>query len=89
MQHKASILRLKNEIKYLYIKQQHLNQQLLKLHLLLANSQSHLLSAWKMERGRITHATALLRCHFITLRLIFFVYIIFKNISVKNYHDPH
>jgi hypothetical protein len=42
MQHKASILRLKNEIKYLYIKQQYLKQQLLKLHLLLANSQSHL-----------------------------------------------
>jgi len=42
MQHKASIVRLKNEIKYLYIKQQHLNQQLLKLHLLLATSQSHL-----------------------------------------------
>ena len=41
MQHKAYILRLKYEIKYLYIKK-HLNQHLLKLHLLLANSQGHL-----------------------------------------------
>jgi hypothetical protein len=37
-QHKASIWRLQDEIKYLYIKKQRLNQQLLKLHLFLVNS---------------------------------------------------
>ena len=37
-QHKAYILRLQNEIKYLLYIKKHLNQQLLKLHLHLANS---------------------------------------------------
>jgi hypothetical protein len=37
-QYKASITRVKDEIKYLYIKKQQLNKQLLHLHLNLANS---------------------------------------------------
>ena len=38
IQQKATTLRLKDYNKFLYIKKQNLNQQLLQLHLLLANS---------------------------------------------------
>jgi hypothetical protein len=37
-QQKATTLKLKDEIKFLYIKKENLNQQLLQLHPLLANS---------------------------------------------------
>ena len=38
IQHKVPNIRIKDEIKYLYTKKQHLNQQIYHLHLTLANS---------------------------------------------------
>ena len=84
MQHKASILRLKDEIKYLYIKKRRFNTQLLKLHLLVANSWKNW---WPYIQNTIEEKNK------VVPRLVFvtrFINNIFKHNGVallKNYED--
>jgi hypothetical protein len=59
-QQKVSILRIKDEIRYLYSKKQNLNQQIYRLHLTLAhtwhNTRQHIYEVTEEELGRETKA---------------------------------